>query len=66
MYIEGGQIVTELYRECKVDCGEGNRHLVGCVKYREILYCEFNIQLFKQKKSKSQQHERGSKMGKEI
>jgi len=37
----------QLYSDCKGNCEEANRHLVSCVKCRQILNYEFNIQLSK-------------------
>jgi hypothetical protein len=40
---------TELYRDCKVHCEGAKRCFVSCVKYRQIVNCEFNLQFFKPK-----------------
>jgi hypothetical protein len=55
-----------LYRDCKADCEEAKRRLVSCVKCRESLNYEFNVQFFKSKKvgmSKSlKKKEKGGKL----
>jgi hypothetical protein len=43
------QTVTELYRDCKVHCEGAKRRFVSCVKYREIVNYEFNLQFLNQK-----------------
>jgi hypothetical protein len=58
------QTVAELYRDCKVHCEGANRHLVSCVKYRQIVNCGFNLQFFKTKKSgKLKKHQWRRKRG---
>ena len=41
------QTVTELYRECEVNCAGAKGSLVSCVKYRGVLNYEFNLQFLK-------------------
>jgi hypothetical protein len=61
MCIEGGQTVSELCRESKADCVEGNRHLVSRVKCREIVNCELNLQFFKPKRVGNTKYVKGER-----
>jgi hypothetical protein len=42
IYIEGGQRIIQLYRDCKAHCEEANKPFVKIALYGQILNCEFN------------------------
>ena len=67
-YWDGGQILTELYRDCKAQCGQAKKPYMSCVTYWQILNYAFNFQIFKPKKmgiTKKNNNEEG-KGGKKL